>query len=509
MRLARAIGTVTTMATIPVLAAVPVDAQATLGGSWRDDVTRFAQRLVEAGLTPGMGVGVAVGDWVVFTGGFGVADLATGRPATADTPFYIASTTKSLTALAAMLSAHRGELDLDAPMVRYLPRARLPEGIVRESIKVRDLLTLTHGLAGSGPVVIRTAYTGEFTTEQLLDLLRHHTATGEQGTFNYNNLGYNLVGLVLESIYDASWKDVVNRLVLEPLGMSRTTARLSSLPPNEVAMPHAWTPTGFARTGLDKADANLHAAGGHFASARDLARYVAAHVSGGVVEGQRALPTAPVRATQQPHVKQSRRFGRYHRFAWGYGLDIALYEGDTLISRFGSFSGYRSHVSFMPAHDIGVVVLVNGGGPAFDVADLMADYIYDRLLGKPELEARYARRTDSLVRGATEQKRELAAHLAERRARLAPLPHPLEQYAGTYESPGMGRMEWRVVAGGLEMRMGVIRSRAEVFNAAKNELRVEVGAGGQVATFDFTRGQGPARAVTLAGAEFVRTPARE
>lgn len=510
MRLARVTITVAITATISMLVpAVRAGAQATIGGAWREDVTRFARRLVEAGLTPGIGVGVAVGDWVVFAEGFGVADMATGRAATGDTPFYIASTTKSLTALAAILAAHRGELDLDAPIVRYLPKARLPEGIARESIKVRDLITLTHGLAGGGPVVIRTAYTGEFTTDQLLDLLRHHAATGAQGAFNYNNLGYNLLGLVLESIYKESWKDVVHRLVVEPLGMSRTTARLSSLPPNLIAMPHAWTPAGFARTGLDKADANLHAAGGHFASARDLARYVAAHVSGGIVDGQQLLPAAPVRATHQPRVTQSRQFGPYRRFAWGYGLDIALYEGDTLLSRFGSFSGYRSHVSFMPAHDVGVVVLVNGGGPAFDVADLLANYIYDRLLGKPELETRYGARMDSLVRGAAEQKRELAAHLAERRARLAPLPHPLEQYAGTYESPQIGRMEWRVVAGGLEMRMGVVRSRAEVFNAAKNELRVEVGSGGQVAAFDFTRGRGPAHAVTLAGTEFVRTTARE
>lgn len=481
-----------------------LDAQATLGGDWRAEVDRFGRALVEAGLIPGMSIGVAIGDWVVHVNGFGIADMTAGRPVTGDTPFYIASTTKSLTALAAILAVERGDVDLDAPMVRYLPRARLPEGVARESIRVRDLVTLTHGLAGSGPVVLRTAYTGQFTTEQLLDLLRHHRPTGDQGTFSYNNLGYNLLGLVLESVYEESWKDVVDRLVLEPLGMSQTTARLSTLPPDVIAMPHAWTPNGFAPAGLDKADANLHAAGGHFASARDLTRYVAAHLGDGVVEGRRALPAAPVRAARATQVPQNRRFGPYRRIGWGYGLDIALYDGDTLVSRFGSFGGYRSHVSFMPAHDIGVVVLVNGGGPAFDVADLMANYIYDRLLGKPGLEARYASHTDSIARWAAGNKRDLAEHLEERRSRLAPLPYPLEHYAGTYESPLLGRLEWRVVAGGLEMRLGVVRSRAEVFDAERNAVRVEVGGGGQVVTFAFAQGGGPARAVTLADAEFVR-----
>ena len=61
-----------------------------------------------------------------------------------------------------------GDLQLDAPITRYLPEARLPEGVDREAITVRDLVVLTHGLSGSGPVVIRTAFTGQFTRAQLL-----------------------------------------------------------------------------------------------------------------------------------------------------------------------------------------------------------------------------------------------------------------------------------------------------------------------------------------------------
>ena len=138
-------------------------AQATIGGEWRSDAAAFAQKIVDAELSPGLGVAVAVGDWVAWTEGFGVVDLDTRRPVTDDTPFYIASTTKALTATAAALAAHRGDLNLDSPMVRYLPRARLPDGVDPESITVRDLGGLTHGLAADGPVVFRTAYTGDFT----------------------------------------------------------------------------------------------------------------------------------------------------------------------------------------------------------------------------------------------------------------------------------------------------------------------------------------------------------
>lgn len=481
-----------------------VEAQATLGGDWRNDVAQMARRVVDAGLAPGVGIAVAIGDWVAWADGFGQADRDAGRAVTEDTPFYIASSTKSLTATAALIAAHKGDLDLDAPMTRYLPDAQLPDGVDRTGITVRDLAGLTHGLAGDGPVVIRTAYTGNFTREQLLALLRFHRATGRHGIFSYNNLGYNLLGLVLEAIYGESWKDVVHRLVLEPLGMRSTSAYRSRLDPDRLALPHGYGPEGFFTIPLAKDDANMHAAGGHFASARDLARYLAAHQSGGMLDGAQVLPREPLEATHRQHAPQDRRFGPYHRFGWGMGWDLGTYEGDTIIHRFGGFSGYRSHLSLMPAHRIGVVVLVNGDGPASAASDLLATHIYDRLLGRPDSEVRFTARLDSMVRSAEEARRGIARHLAERAARLTPLPHPLEAFAGTYESPLLGRMTWQVVAGGLEMRLGLVESRAEVFDAAANQLRIEVGGSGMVAGFEFPEGGGPARAVTVAGTRFDR-----
>jgi CubicO group peptidase (beta-lactamase class C family)/AraC-like DNA-binding protein len=497
-----------TLALAGVLWAGSAAAQATIGGDWRADVEAFARRIVEARLTPGMAIAVSVGDWVAYADGFGVADMRTARAATGDTPFYIASSTKSLTALAVALAAHEGKIDLNAPMVRYLPSAQLPQGVDRESITVHDLLALTHGLNGNGPVVFRTAYTGEFTRAQLLELLRHHAPTGRKGAFDYNNLGYNLLGLVLEAVYQESWKQVVQRLVLDPIGMRHTTAMLSAIGRDAVALPHDATADGYAPAVLGKDDANLHAAGGHFASARDLARYLAVHASGGMLEGRRVLPREPVESTQQLRVPQNRRFGPFQRFGWGYGWDLATFEGDTIIQRFGGFSGYRSHLSFMPRPGIGVVVLVNGDGAASPASDLMATYVYDRVRGKPQVDERFGARLDSLVRQAMASRSSITAELDRRRARLAPLRHPLESYTGVYESPLLGRMTWRVVAAGLEMQMGIISSRAEVFDVSKEQLRIEVAGSGQVATFEFPSAgaSGPAAAVMAAGERFVRVP---
>jgi hypothetical protein len=162
----------------------------------------------------------------------------------------------------------------------------------------------------------------------------------------------------------------------------------------------------------------------------------------------------------------------------------------------------------MPRHGIGVVVLVNGDGAASPASDLMATYVYDRVRGKPQVDERFGARLDSLVRQAMSSRSSITAELDRRRARLAPLRQPLESYAGVYESPLLGRMTWRVVASGLEMHMGVMSSRAEVFDVSKDQLRIEVAGSGQVATFEFPSAgaSGPAAAVMVAGERFVRVP---
>ena len=341
--------------------------------------------------------------------------------------------------------------------------------------------------------MFRTAFTGDFTHEKLIDLLEEYSPSPSGRRFAYGNLGYNLLGMVLESTSSESWKEVVRQEVLAPMGMEQTSAYVSRIPTQRIALPHGVAGSGFERLPLRKADANMHAAGGHFATPRDLARFVAAHLSGRAVDREAIiLRRSALEATHRKYADQDREFGPFHRFGWGYGWDLGTYERDTVVHRFGSFSGYRSHMSFMPEHGIGVIVLVNAAGPASPAADLMATYVYDRLLGKPGLEENYAVRLETFRKRLEDVHRRLAGHLAERAARLEALAHPLEDYAGIYESPRLGRMEWRVVANGLDVWMGVAWSRAEVFDASEDMLRVELTGGGSVVDFEFPPGGGPA-----------------
>lgn len=483
----------------------PPAAPATGGPDWRDDVAAFARRVVDAGLVPGTGVAVTRDDRVEWSAGFGVADAETGRAVDDGTTFYIASTTKALTATAVVLRATRGEIDLDSPVSRYVPGLAFAPPIGADGVTVGALLSMTDGLEDAGPVVVRTAYTGDFTRDLLVELLAGYGPAEEGTAFSYDNLPYVILGLALDPARADGWKDAVRAEVLEPLGMRETSARMSELDSGRIAMPHSLEPGGgYGRVPLAKADETLHAAGGHFTTARDLGRFVAAHASGGRLDGRQVFPREAIESTHALRAEQDRTFGPYHRFGWGYGWDLGTWEDRTIVHRFGSFRGYRSHMSFEPESRTGVVVLVNGDGPASPAADLVASYVYDRLLGRADLEAEYDRRLEELVGRADEAERELTEHLAERAARQVPLPHPPGAYAGLYASPRFGTIEWRVVDDGLEARMGIAQGSAEVFDAAENALRVELFGGGSVCRFEFAADDGPATAMTMHGQRFER-----
>jgi CubicO group peptidase (beta-lactamase class C family) len=497
------------MAVILAIALTPLRAstQTTAGAEWRADVERFAHSLVEAQLVPGMAIAVTQSDRVVYARAFGVADATTGRRADERTAFYIASSTKALTATTVLALSVRRELDLDASVAHYLTALRGRGRFDADSVTLRDLLTMSHGIGidDGGPVAFRTAYTGEFNPALLLELLADYHQSGLPRQFRYGNLGYNILGLVLDPRRGDGWKDVVRREVLDPLGMRETSARVSDFEPEVIALPHEYGADGkFRRIRLGKADANMHAAGGHFATARDLARFVAAHASGGRLDGVQVFPRDMIASAHRKQIEQNRRYGPFQRFGWGYGWDLGMYGDKTIVHRFGGFSGYRSHMSFMPERTTGVVVLVNGGGPASAAADVMATYIYDRLSDSPKLDAVYKLRVADLRALADASKYNLAKDSAERRARIAPLPRPLRDYTGVYDNVRLGRMEWRVISGELESRMGVAHSAGEVFDARQNQLRVNLIGDWEIVEFTFAPGDRSARALKYRGETFER-----
>lgn len=447
--------------------AIPNDAEAARR------IAAMTRRTLETlAVPPGLALAVVRDDRVLLTEGFGVRAVEAGLPVEADTPFYIASSTKSFTALLATILDHRGVLDLDTPVRSALPDAPFPEG---PPVTLRRLLTHTSGLVNQ-PVVIRTAYTGDHDRAQLLDLVASTQVRRQE--FDYSNLGYVLAGLVIDDRVEGTWKDALRREIFEPLGMDRTTASVERVRAEgwPLAATYTASPGGSEPIPFVKTDATMHPAGGLISSARDLARWLRFQLGEGRLDGRRLVPEEVVRATHSRHVEVDQKFYLFHRTGYALGWYISDYEGETLLHHFGSFEGFRAHVSFMPDRGLGVVALINETGHGFFVPDLVAASVYDLLLGKGNAQELYRARLDEMATEVARKKEALAEHRRERSRRTFDLSRPMSAYAGEYRSDLLGDARIAFDGEALRITVGVLESQIEPFTEPET-VRVELPPG--------------------------------
>lgn len=180
----------------------------------------IAAQIQKHGL-PGVAVAVIEGDQITYLQGYGTAGL--GRAMTAQTRMVIGSQSKSFTALAIAQLSEAGKLDLDAPVQTYIPWFLVADEQASAQITIRHLLQHTSGLSGSGyPVILPD----DASLEEAVRSLEQASLTAPVGTrFQYFNLGYDVLGYLIELRSGETYADYLQANIFAPLGMDSSTAR--------------------------------------------------------------------------------------------------------------------------------------------------------------------------------------------------------------------------------------------------------------------------------------------
>jgi len=483
------------LSSIASAALVAAPAQALAQTPAEDSIAAFAEaadRTISGAfdamaVVPGVSVAVVRGDRTIYLRGFGEADLEAGLPATPETEFYIASVTKSFTALAVALLDARGELDLDTSLASYFPEVDFDPALKADSITLRDLLTHTSGLSNTG-IAYRAAFTGEHTLDGLVEVLAlsEPNERAPLGTFAYTNTGYNIASMIMDRETGKPWQDQLRDLVFEPAGMVHTTA-YASLPRNEgwpIAAPYAaFGVAGVERMYLQKQDNTMQAAGGLYSTASDLARWLTIQLNEGRIGDRQVFPAELIRETQRLQAETSSSFGAFGRDGYGLGFYVGTLGEEQQLHHFGGFAGFHAHTSFMPEHEIGVVVVVNESRAGSRMAGFVATFVYDWWLGLADLEAVYAARAEELVEQREQARERIAQGRASRAERTWQLTEPLDSYTGTYASAEVGTAVVTVEDETLAVRLGNLYAVSTPFTET-NTIRVELIPGrGQVFGF--------------------------
>jgi CubicO group peptidase (beta-lactamase class C family) len=441
---------------------------------------------------PGIAIVVIKDDRPIFVRAYGMADKEAGIKADTDTLYYIASSTKSFTALAAAMLDQEGKIKLSDAMTKYTPGVHFKNDIP-DKITIRDLLTHTSGLR-NGALINRLAFTGQIDQREIDHVFAEGTSFNDAnfGKYNYTNLGYNIYGLALHYHLNKKWQDLLQERIFAPAGLRHTTAYVSKARAKKlkIAAPYvvdtdAADAGKMVRSRLEKTDENMQSAGGIFTSISDLGRWLNLNMNRGKLDGKQVVPADLIRNAQTGYTKSTRNEPPFSSDGeYGLGWQIGKYRNEKVIYHHGGYPGYRSHVSFMPEKKVAVGVLVNNDTLGGRLADMLAAYAYDWWLRTENLEADYAKQVQDTVTAYENRKQGIAAEAAQRAKREWQLTKAFGEYAGKYNNDLHGTIEIVAQEKALAVRMGNVNTVATPFTQ-KDTIRVVIlpGGNGEVIAF--------------------------
>lgn len=303
--------------------------------------------------SPGGAVLVAERGTILYSQGYGWADVEGRRPMTPTTRVCIASITKQFTGTAILILARQGKLDLDSPVQLYLP------DFSHAAVTVRQLATHTSGLP-------------DFVTYEEAMELPLDAAPGDR--LNYSNTGYTALGRLIKQVSGQSYLTFLQDNIFKPLGMSNSGLDA----PETVAM----RARGYLFDGSgyhpipDESVAGAFSAGGLYSTVEDLFRWDQAWFDDRLLD-----------ARYREIGMSSFRLNDGRNAPYGFGWMLSEFRGLREVGHGGDLPGFNSYIARYPEQQFTVIVLSNVGmrppGPlpsASDLAHRIAEiYLEDRL----------------------------------------------------------------------------------------------------------------------------------
>lgn len=303
---------------------------------------------------PGVAVGIMHRGKIQTTSA-GLANLVTRQPMTDDTISQIGSISKVFTATLAMILIEEGLLDLDRPVVTWVPDLPLADESARTTITLRHLLSHTAGFEGDRFIDYGRGDDSLANAVAAFGTLRQWTAPGE--LWSYSNAGYYLTSRIIEIAAGRPFETIFRERLVEPLGL-RTAFFFAE---DVITWPHA---VGHYLKRREEGHLPAHGysfprhvngTGGVVTSTRELLRFAQLHLNDGELDGTRLLPATATQAMREPITEA----GDFHRH-YGLGWCVHEYPEFRTISHGGATRGFRANLTVIPDRDFAIAILTNG-----------------------------------------------------------------------------------------------------------------------------------------------------
>jgi CubicO group peptidase (beta-lactamase class C family) len=315
-----------------------------------DEIDEFITRQMDTQRVPGLALAITQGDRVLYVKGYGRA--IDGQPVTPQTQFFIASVSKSFTALAVMQLVEAGKIDLDAPVQRYLPEFTLADPEVASQITVRHLLNQTSGLSEVG--FADMSLPQPKTIDERVTSLRTARPVATPGTeYHYFSPNYGTLARLVEVISGQPFAAYLNQHVFRPIEMTDSLSVVTSTEgiqkADHLAQGHL-VAFGIPFS-YPEARGYLGGSGGVITTAEDMAHYLILQNNGGRYENEQLVTPQSMTLLHTPPVE----IKSHYAMGW---MENTI-GGQRTLEHTGIISTYSADAVLIPDQEIGIAVFYN------------------------------------------------------------------------------------------------------------------------------------------------------
>ena len=312
---------------------------------------------------PGLQVAVYAEDAIAFSAAYGLADVENDVPLTEQHLFRIASHSKTFTATAVLQLVEQGRLRLDDKAEQHVTEI---VGTPLGQRTVRELLAHAGGVTRDG---LDADWWQLFTSfpdrDELLEVMRHESSAviPENDRFKYSNIGYGLLGLIIEAASGTPYNAYVQTAIVDKLGLAGLGPELDPARLTEYAAGSSALAYADKRVPIEHINTRaLASATGFFGNARDLVTYFSAHLPG----DDRLLTDKSKREMQHPLWTT----GADDKARYGLGLSVTKVGEVDVFGHGGGYPGHITRTLVDPERRLVVSALTNAiDGPAAQLAE--------------------------------------------------------------------------------------------------------------------------------------------
>ncbi|MDO5137099.1 MAG: serine hydrolase [Oscillospiraceae bacterium] len=426
-----------------------------------NELRSFFEKEVEVWDHPSMAVGIVKDGEVILNDAFGYADVENKRKADADTMYMIGSCSKAFTAACAALLVDRGLLEWDRPVHDYIPWLRFKDDFVTLNATTRDMLCHRTGLPRHDVSWIKGERNRKETVENLKNMI---PGWSFRSHWNYQNVCIVTVGYLIEVLTGMTWEEFVQKEILDPLGMTRTTFWIDAMTadPNHAepyGRPHPHVIKGlkkqeFLRGGTEDYEKRIGneigPAGSIVSTVNDMLKWVQFNLNNGKVGDKQLISEENMKEIHSPQMLMEPLLiplPETDFYSYGMGWFTETFRGHRLAEHGGNITGFSALVTLLKDQNLGSVILVNNNGARNTYSS--SYHIMDQFLGITDgnWSERFLEWQKKTQEAAGSQMEKLFGKPVE-----GTVPsHPLEAYTGVYHNECYGDITVTLEDGDLFM----------------------------------------------------------